>query len=326
MNSLGEIGDVLRKSSRILLCGHVIPDGDCLGSVSAMAIVLEGMGKVVTIASPDSLPETLLFLPGADSYCTDPEIDQDYDTFIALDCSVPERLGSFRRFLDNQKIVVINIDHHLISNGFSSFAHYNYHDSNAAATGEILIDLFDVMEINLSKDLATCLYVALVTDTGSFRYENTSPGTLRKAARLMETGIPTAAINILLFEEKPARNIQVLAAALAKLQFSSCGKVAWTAVEGDLLRKFSASDEHTEGLNNIIRTIKGVEVAVIFKEIEKGRYKIGFRSKGDVDVNRIASMFGGGGHARASGCVLTGDLQQIIVKVLDAVTRDVSRA
>lgn len=326
MNSLGEVCDVLRKSSRVLICGHVIPDGDCLGSVSAMGIVLEGMGKVVTVASPDSLPETLHFLPGAGRYCTDPEIDQDYDTFVVLDCSVPERLGAFSRFLDNQKFVVVNIDHHMISNSFTTFAHYNYFDSSAAATGEILMDLFDAMEINLSKDMATCLYVAMVTDTGSFRYENTSPGTLRKAARLMETGIPTAAINILLYEEKPARNIQVLAAALGKLQFSPCGKVAWTVVERDLLKKFSASDEHTEGLNNFIRTIKGVEVAVIFKEIEKGRYKIGFRSKGDVDVHRLASMFGGGGHARASGCVLSGDLQQIVDKVLDAVVRDVSGA
>ncbi len=320
MNSLREIADVLRKSSRVLLCGHVFPDGDCLGSVAALGIVLEKMGKKVTMASPDPLPETLLFLPGADRICTDCTVEEDYDTFVLLDCSVPERLGAFRRYLD-RRLVVVNIDHHMNAVGF---AHYNYLDPGAAATGEILMDLIDLMGTGLERDVATCLYVALATDTGSFRYENTSPATFRRAARLMDAGIPAAEINIKLYEEKPLQTVQVLGAALEGMKFSPCGKVAWVVVDKGLLARFSARDEHTDGLINFVRTIKGVEVAILFRELEPGRYKVGFRSKGGVDVHRLAARLGGGGHARASGCVLCGDPQNIVRTVLRETLRDVT--
>jgi phosphoesterase RecJ-like protein len=134
---------------------------------------------------------------------------------------------------------VINIDHHLNS---ADFAGYNYLDPHAAATGEILMDLIDVLGTGISKDVATCLYVAIVTDTGSFQYENTSPETLKRAARLMEANIPASMINIWLYEEKPVKSIQVLGAALEKLNISPCGKVAWVVVERELLEKFAAGD------------------------------------------------------------------------------------
>ncbi|MCL6611902.1 MAG: bifunctional oligoribonuclease/PAP phosphatase NrnA [Peptococcaceae bacterium] len=322
MSSLQEIAEVLRRSSRLLLCGHVVPDGDCLGSVAALGIVLEKMGKKVTMASPDPLPETLLFLPGADRFLTNCPSEEDYDTFVALDCSVPERLGAFRRCLDLD-LQVINIDHHLNA---SSFGRHNYLDPGAAATGEILMDLIDLMGTGLERDVATCLYVAIATDTGSFRYENTSPETFRRAARLMEAGIPASAINVRLYEEKPLQTVQVLGAALEKLRISPCGKVAWVVVERELLARFSAGDEHTDGLVNFVRTIKGVEVAILFRELDPGRYKVGFRSKGEVDVHRLAARLGGGGHARASGCVISGDLTQVIENVVRETLRDVSGA
>ncbi|MFZ5634830.1 MAG: DHH family phosphoesterase [Bacillota bacterium] len=322
MSSLQEISDVLMRSSRILLCGHIVPDGDCLGSVAAMGITLERMGKKVTMASPDPLPHTMLFLPGADRFYTGGDVGGDFDVFVVLDCSVPDRLGALRRYLD-RKLVVVNIDHHINS---SDFAHYNYLDPHAAATGEILMDLIDLMGAGLDREVATCLYVAIVTDTGSFQYENTTPQTLRRVARLMETGIPAAMINVRLYEEKPLQTIQVLGAALEKLKISPCGKVAWVVVERELLSRFSAREEHTDGLINFVRTIKGVEIAILFRETEPGRYKVGFRSKGEADVHRLASRLGGGGHTRASGCVLKGDLKQIIDMVVDEAIRDAAGA
>lgn len=317
MSSLNEISDVLSGSSRLLLCGHIVPDGDCLGSVAALGMVLEKMGKRVTMASPDPLPEILHFLPGAGRFCTSSAGD-DYDTFVALDCSVPERLGAFRRYLDSG-LTTVNIDHHISST--AGFARYNHLDSGAAATGEILLDLIDIMGSGLDRDVATCLYVAIVTDTGSFQYENTSPETLRKAARLVETGIPAAMINSRLYEERPLKTIQVLGAALEGLKISPCGKVAWVVVDRELLGRFSAGDEHTDGLVNYVRTIRGVEVAILFRELEPGKYKLGFRSKGKVDVHRLASGFGGGGHVRASGCVLRGDLRKIVESVVREAVR-----
>ncbi|MFZ5646307.1 MAG: DHH family phosphoesterase [Bacillota bacterium] len=323
MSSLQEISDVLKKSSRVLICGHIVPDGDCLGSVAALGITLEKMGKKVVMASPDPIPQTLSFLPGADRFmigCDNRSDGLDLDTFVVLDCSVPERLGSFSRVL-SRDVAVVNIDHHMSSN---RFAHLNYIDPAAAATGEILSDLIETMGTGLNRDVATCLYVAIVTDTGSFQYENTSPQTLRRVARLMEAGIHTSSINILLYEEKPLQNIQVLGAALEVMKLSPCGRVAWTVVERDLLEKFSAGDEHTDGLVNFLRTIRGVEVAILVREIERGKYKVGFRSKGKVNVHSLASRLGGGGHIRASGCVLTGNLHDVTERVVQEAVMEVS--
>lgn len=321
MSSLAEISQVLMGSSRVLLCGHINPDGDCLGSVAALGMVLEKMGKGVTLASPDPIPENLLFLPGAGRFMITAGEAVDFDTFVALDCSVPERLGDFGQYLERQ-LDVINIDHHISSRGF---ARYNYQDPSAAATGEILMDLIGVMGQHLDRDIATCLYVAIATDTGSFCYENTSPETFRRAARLLEAGVPAAGINILLYEEKPLQFIQVMGAALQGLKVSECGKVAWVVVEKEMLDRFSAGDEHTDGLVNLVRTIRGVEVAILFREIGPGSYKVGFRSKGEADVHSLASVMGGGGHARASGCVLRGPLQQVVETVVREALRHVSK-
>lgn len=320
-NSLKEIAAAIKNSSRVLLCGHVVPDGDCLGSVAALGLILEGLGKKVVMASPDPLPENLLFLPGADRFYTGGNgAGMDFDTFIVLDCSVSDRLGSFKKYLDRQ-LVIINIDHHMNS---SDFAHYNYLDPGAAATGEILTDLIGIMGARIDRDVATCLYTAIVTDTGSFQYENTSPETLRKAAMLMETGIQASRINVLLYEEKPLQNIRVLGAVLDRMRTSACGKVAWSVVEKAMLDSFSAGVEHTDGLINFLRTLKGVEVAILIREMDAGKYKVGFRSKGEVDVHRLASRFGGGGHMRASGCVLSGKLDQITEMVVGEAVKEVS--
>lgn len=321
MSSLQEICNALVKASRVLLCGHIAPDGDCLGSVAALGITLEKMGKKVTMASPGPIPETLLFMPGADKFITSCGDDGDYDTLVVLDCSVPDRLGAFRRYLERQ-LVIINIDHHMSSVEFDG---YNYLDPGAAATGEILLDLIDMMGMELDRDVATCLYVAIATDTGSFRYENTSPGTFRRAARLLEAGIPAAMINIHLHEEKPLQSIQVLGAALSDMKISPCGTVAWVVVDREMLDRYSAGEEHTDGLVNSVRTVKGVEVAILFREIDLGKFKVGFRSKGRVDVHRLASRLGGGGHARASGCVMSGEIGQIVETVVREALDDITK-
>jgi phosphoesterase RecJ-like protein len=275
------------------------------------------------MASPDPLPANLLFMPGADRFYIGGNgagEEMDFDTFVVLDCSVPDRLGNFKKYLDRQ-LMIVNIDHHRNS---SDFAHYNYLDPAAAATGEILTDLIGVMGAGIDRQVATCLYTAIVTDTGSFQYENTSPETLRKAARLIETGINASRINTLLYEEKPLQSIKVLGATLDKMKMSACGKVAWSVVERSMLDSFSAGVEHTDGLINFLRTIKGVEVAILIREMDNGKYKVGFRSKGEVDVHRLASRFGGGGHMRASGCVMAGKLEQITETVVAEAVREVS--
>lgn len=319
MCSLQEIAARLKESSRILICGHVFPDGDSVGSVAALGLALEKMGKFMVMASPDPIPDHLLFLPGADRFSTFPLPEGHFDTFVILDCSVAERLGSLKSYLE-QDLQIIIMDHHP---GAERFAELQYVDTQAAATGEIIMDLLDQMGAGIDRDVATCLYVAITTDTGSFQYEKTSPETLRKAARLLETGIPVATINTLLFEEKPLPAMQLLGSALERMTIGYGGKVAWTVVENRQLERFSARPEHTDGLVNALRAIKGVEVAVVIRELTQGQYKISFRSKGTVDVNRLACRLGGGGHERASGCIMHGEQQQIIDTVLRETEKEI---
>lgn len=315
MNKLEEIGDAIKMAERVLLCGHVMPDGDCLGSVLALGLTLEKLGKKVTMAGPDPVPEKYRFLPGSDRFVVGDPPKSQYDTFIILDCSVPERLGKGYQELLSKNMVLINIDHHA---GSIPFGDYQYTDTKAAAVGEIIFDLLNVMKVNLTIEAAINLYTAIITDTGSFQYDNTTPGTHRRAAMILEMGIPAAQINIHLYEEKPVVTLNILGAALNTLSISPCGKVCWMTITRETLRKVGALDEHTDGLVNYARSVKGVQVGILFREIMEDLYKVSFRSKSVVDVNQLATPFGGGGHLRAAGCVLQGDLKKIQEEIITA--------
>ncbi|MCL6634925.1 MAG: bifunctional oligoribonuclease/PAP phosphatase NrnA [Peptococcaceae bacterium] len=315
MNSLAEIGGVLRRAGSILICGHVTPDGDSLGSVLALGLTMEMLGKKVTMAGPDPVPALYGFLPAAERFLAGAPPEGNYDTLVVLDCSVPERLGRGYQDLLTREMVVVNIDHHA---GFRSFGTYRYIDPLAAATGEILFDLFKLMRLDISPDAAVCLYTAIITDTGSFQYDNTTPGTHRRVAELIELGVPAAEVNTRIYEEKPREVLLLLGAALNTMSMSPCGKVCWMTVSRAMLGNTGAADEHTEGLVNYARSVRGVEVALLFRELEDGKYKVSFRSKGAVDVNRLAALFGGGGHRRAAGSIMHGDLAQIREEVVAA--------
>jgi len=315
MNNLEVIARAISNVKHALICGHIMPDGDCLGSVLALALILKQLGKQATMAGPDPVPQIYKFLPGIEDYRVGSPPEGKYDTLIVLDCPVPERLGNGYRDLPFRNLSVINIDHHASTNPFGT---YRYVDPGAAAVGEIIFDLLNLMQVNIPLDVAICLYTAIVTDTGSFQYESTTPETHRRVARLLEIGVPVSRINVLLYEEKPKAAQLLLSAALKTLSFSYCGKVAWMIVTRDMLRETGAKDEHTEGIVNYARSIKGVEVGLLFHELPDGRYKISFRSKEAVDVNRLAVFFGGGGHSRAAGCEVMGKLNKIEKEVVAA--------
>ncbi len=313
MTDLRVIAGLLHNADKLVIAGHVMPDGDCVGSVRALGLALSQMGKDVTIALPDPVPEIFSFLPGVDEFVIGQEAFKgQYDFMVVLDCSVPERLGPLRDMLE-RPLTVVNIDHHVSSH---EFAHYNYISPSHAATAEIIQDLIGCLEIEVTSEIATCLYTGIVTDTGSFQYENTTPETHRRAALLMEQGASSVWINLMINEQKPLINLLVLENALKTLNLSPCGCVAWVSVERDMLDRLNARDENTDGLIGYIRSIRGVEVAIFFHEISSGLYKVGFRSKEIVDVNRLASLFGGGGHVRAAGCVINGDLKSLQAKIV----------
>ncbi len=313
MNSLADIAVVLRRAESVLICGHIMPDGDCLGSVLAMGLMLESLGKKVTMAGPDPVPEPYHFLPGVERFLVGETPDVEYDMLIVLDCSVPERLGRGYHELVTGDVVVVNIDHHASS---TSFGTYRYIDPLAAAVGEIIFDLFKLMAVDISLEVAICLYTAIITDTGSFQYDSTTPHTHRRVADLLELGVPVAEINTRLYEEKSKSALLLLGAALDTLSISPQGKVCWMTVTREILSDTGAKDEHTDGLVNYARSIRGIEIGMLFHELSDGNYKISFRSKGAASVNRLAALFGGGGHKCAAGCVMQGELEDIRKKVV----------
>ncbi|OPY59085.1 MAG: Bifunctional oligoribonuclease and PAP phosphatase NrnA [Pelotomaculum sp. PtaU1.Bin035] len=315
MSKLKDIARAIRGSERILICGHIMPDGDCLGSMLALGLTLKQLGKRVTMAGPDPVPEIYKFLPGLQSFWVGEPPEDKYDMLIVLDCPVMERLGDGYSDLPGRDLAVINIDHH---NGSNSFGTFRYTDPRAAAVGEIIFDLMNLMDLEISLDAAICLYTAIATDTGSFQYNSTTPDTHRRVARLLEIGVPISWVNVQLYEEKTRAAQLLLGVALKTLSFSACGKVAWMTVTRDMLREVGAEDEHTEGIVNYARSIKGIEVGLLFHELSAGRYKISFRSKENVDVNRLAALFGGGGHSRAAGCEVRGKMGIIEKKVVMA--------
>lgn len=315
MNSLEDVAAALARAGNVLICGHEMPDGDSLGSTLALGLVLHRLGKKVTTAGPDPVPEIYKDLPGADIFMAGSPPLREYDTMIVLDCSVPERLGRGYQELLSGDMVVINIDHHAGAKPFGSIV---YSDIKAAAVGEIIFDLLELMQVEITVDVATWLYIAIITDTGSFQYDNTTSSTHRRVARLLDTGVPAAQLNIRLYEEKPLEAIILLGASLNTLSFDLSRKVSWMTISRENLQQAGARDEHTEGIVNYTRRIKGVEVGIVFREIADDRYKISFRSKENVDVNVLAALFGGGGHPRASGCVVHGEFESIKDEVIKA--------
>ena len=316
MNSLNEIAGALGAVRRALICGHITPDGDSLGSALALALALKKLGKEVTVAGPDPIPEIYGFLPGASGYHAGEPPSGNYDALIAVDCPVMFRLGPGYQDLPGKELTVLCIDHHISQDPFGTYA---YTDSQAAATGEIIYNLLPLLNIEIDVDIAICLYTAIVTDTGSFQYENTTAETHRCMAGLMETGAPLHRVNTLIYEEKALASQLLLREALKTLKISKDGKTAWMVITRATIHAAGAKDEHTEGIVNYSRSIKGVEVGMLFHEMPAGKVKISFRSKETADVYLLAEKFGGGGHARASGCEITGSIEAVVEKVLNIV-------
>lgn len=308
MNNLKAMAEVIQKARRLLLCGHVMPDGDSLGSALALGLGLRLLGKEVTIVSSDPIPDLYQFLPGVETVIVGKVPEGDYDLLVAVDSSVQERLGSAPEAMLKKGLPVAVIDHHVNDR---PFGHYNYVRTAAAATGEIIMDLLDLLQVDLELDIAINLYTAIVTDTGSFRYENTTSETHAKTARLLACGVPVSRLSNRIFGEQPLVSLKLLEAALGTLEVSPCGQIAWMSISGALIRSVEASDQHIEGLINYPRKIKGVELAIVFRELDEQRVKVSFRSKYQVDVNLLAGKFGGGGHVRASGCTVDGRLAQV---------------
>ena len=297
--SIKEIIEVLRKAPKVALFSHVSPDGDCIGSMLALGLALEKMGKEVSFYNPDPLPSYLMFLPGSSRISQDLPNPQP-KTLMFVDCTDFQRVNLSMSEI-SQESTVLNLDHH-ISNQF--FGHHNWVDVQASASAEIILTLINELGVEIDRDMATNLYTAIVTDTGCFQYSNTTAQTHRLTAELLNVGLDLSSIHHKIFDQKPLAQIKLLQYALNGLEILAEGQLAVMVLSLEDFRKCGADQELSEGLVNHVRSIAGVEVAVLLKEIAPQEIKGGLRSNLWLNVNEIAGQFGGGGHKRAAGCTL----------------------
>jgi bifunctional oligoribonuclease and PAP phosphatase NrnA len=301
-----------RPPGRALLLGHVHPDADVLGTLLALGLALEGRGWTVVYGGPHPPPAILGFLPGLERYRRLAALDGAFDVAVLTDCPNPARTEGLLEAARAGGATVVNIDHHSDNRRYGDV---NWVEPTAAATGEMVYDLLSALEIPLTPAIATNLFTAIHTDTGSFRYSNVTPRTFAIASALAAAGADPAAVAEALYERRPIDALRWLGEALSRVQVSDDGQVGWLALPGGLVPE---SFVEAEDLVNYARSLASVRVSALLRERD-GQVKVSLRAKGDLDVSRIAAQFGGGGHPKAAGCTVPGPLDAATERVLDAV-------
>ncbi len=309
-----EVIAAIRKHKKFLISAHINPEGDSLCSQLAMKELIAALGKEAVIVNNDPVPDHYKFLPGIGELSTNLAGKVDFDAALILDCPTLKRIGGVADMIGKEK-TVINIDHHISSERFGDV---NWVDADASSTGEMVYKLFKEMNAPLTKEIALCLYIAILTDTGSFNYDNTSAITHEIAGDLLGYGLEPGSVSESVYERRTLIDIRLLGLVLSTLKVNRSGEIAYLAITRKMIAETGADISKSEGFINYARSIDGVKVAALFKEDAKDAKKINvsFRSKSGVDVNKIASFFGGGGHVRASGCVLEGALADVEARVV----------
>jgi len=317
-----QILKAIKRHNRFLITAHVNLEGDSIGSQLAMKELLEGMGKEAFILDNDAVPEHYKFLPKVDEMSNRTAADLSFDAAVVVDCPTLKRTGKVAGIIKDK--FIINVDHHISNERFGDI---NWVQPNASSAGEMVYRLFKEAGLRLTKETALCLYIAILTDTGSFNYDNTSSVTHEIAGELLGYGLDPAVVSERVYERRGLSDIKLLGLALSTIKINRDGDVAYMEVTGKMLKKTGASIAKSEGLVNYARSIDKVRVAILFREDSAGtrRIHVSFRAKGDVDVNVIASLFGGGGHVKAAGCVVKGSLAEVRRKVLARVEEALKR-
>lgn len=316
-NSFEEIGNLIGKAEKILLFPHVNMDGDTLGSSAALCRALRNLGKECYILIEDHIPANLAFLDRG--YCTfDQNIVTKPDLSICIDCGDAGRFFK-RKEKFQQSPVTICIDHHGTT---ELYCDYNYVDSKASATGELIFKLLKVMNLQIDREMGEAIFAAITTDTGNFQYSNTSKETHEITAALYDTGFDSNKISVELYENNRIEKILIKNRALNTLSTVCDGQGAIAYVTQEMLTETGALMEETEGVVEELRSISSVEVAAFLKEADADRVKVSMRSKKRVNVAEIAASLGGGGHERAAGftlhCSLTEAFDMITEKMTDS--------
>jgi len=312
-NVLEDIKSLILSSKKIILAGHQDPDGDTLGSMLALHLILKKMGIDSQMFSTDGVPKTYKFLPSSE-LVTSKAPDEEFDLLITVDSSDLTRIGK-------QKILakkIINIDHHPDNTNYGDI---NYVEL-LSSVAEQIFKLANFLGIGIDKEIATALYISIITDTGNFRYANTLPSTFEIAHSLVDLGADPYRCSNLVYETKSFASLKILALALLATETRNDGKIVFSFVTLKMLEEAQAKKDDAVGVIDHLRSVESAEVAILMREESENKFKVNFRSKGAVNVSKIAKSLGGGGHILAAGCALDGNLEEVKNKVLALVLKE----
>lgn len=300
---LSQVVELIEAKQRFAITSHIRPDGDSLGSSLGLLWLLRALDKDVEVIMRDPAPLAYSKLPGADAVRVTPKVDREYDAVFVIECSDITRPG----LADLDKQFVVNIDHHSTT---AMFGDINWIDSTASAVGEMIYNLCKALGVRVTREIAECVYTALITDTGSFHYSNTSERTFKVASELVRAGVKPARVSQNVFANYPWSKIELMSEVLSTVRRDESGRIAWLRQTQEMQERTCASDEDGDGFVNYPMSCGDVEACAFFKETAPNVYRVSLRSKGEVNVARIAGAFGGGGHRNAAGCTFHGTWEE----------------
>jgi phosphoesterase RecJ-like protein len=312
MSSAAVVAAAIRERQSFILTSHARPDGDAIGSQLALAFALDRLGKKVRLINRDPVPGPYRVFPGADRIELAPEATVPADAVVLLECSElsrPEVAGLDRYF-------IINVDHHL---GNEMYGSVNWFDPTAAACGEMVADIVDELGVEWTPEIASHLYLAISTDTGSFRFGSITPRTFDRCRRIAEAGVDTAALSRQIFDSYSVGRVRITGAMLSAMELFHDNRVAVLHVDEEQLRANGATIDDTEGLVNLPLGAREVVAVALFKRQPTGIYRVSLRSKGDLDVRTVAARWKGGGHRNAAGCTVKGNFAELKQAFVDEI-------
>ncbi len=316
---LRQIRDELLNRERFLLTSHARPDGDSIGSQLALAFALDGLGKQVRIVNLDAAPEHYLDFPGLDRIEISSEApDGPFDALVVMECSDLSRTG----VSGLEGHFIINIDHHA---GNRMYGALNWFDESAAACGEMVFDVIRALGVGLTPDIATHIYLAILTDTGSFHHSNITPRTFDICRQTVEAGVNPAAMARRVFDSNSFGKLKLIGALLDAMELIDHGKLAVLYLDDTMLSACGCTHNDTEGVINLPLTAREIQAVLFFKVDSDGSVRVSMRSKYDVDVRLVANSFGGGGHKNAAGFTVTGPLDQVRPVIIERVVAAIGR-
>lgn len=312
------VAELIRSHQSFLIVGHVRPDGDCIGSQLALGLGLRALGKQVRVYTPGPLMRHLTFLPHAHMVETALDMSFEPEVTAYVDCGGRDRAG--QDFEPRGRI--INIDHHLSNDHFGDAAYVN---TRATAAGEMVYDVLQHLGVELTADIASALYLAIMADSGSFKFSNTVTRTFEIVTELVRAGASPSWIASEFYDTQRPGTLWLKGQILSHLHYECEGRLCWAEITQEMYERAGGESCEPEGLVSELRSIEGVEVSVLIHELAEGGARAGIRSRGTWDVNMIATELGGGGHRNASGCFIRGNYPEVRDRILDVARRHLAQ-